>query len=451
MKAPSLQLRLTLALGAIALLVSLVAGLTLYWALQREVRRQEVTEAAGKAELIAHLAGMQPGSLTELRANLDGMTAGHGNLSVWIEAGGRLIYGDAAPRVRRQAGHEIEIQTPEGAHLHGVQLPLDAHGLAGGRLTVAVGTGAGSQFLYAYGSALLLICALWVGLTVVLSAWAVRRTLAPMRRLSAQAASIGPDHPERRLPLAGIDREVQDLAAAFNRALERLQLAYQQMEGFNANVAHELRTPLATLINGAQLALSSPRSHAELRETLSSSLEELEDMKTLINDMLFLARADSGERAGDAAPVDLAQEARRVAEFFEPALERLHLDVQGQAEARANANLLRRALVNLVANAVRATPPGGTIRIVCETLPGGAARISVRNPGPPIAPADLPHIFERFYRADAGQRRRGEGHGLGLAIVRAIAIMHGGQVHASSGEHGTDIGLTLGPAGQAAR
>ncbi|OZI77984.1 two-component sensor histidine kinase [Bordetella genomosp. 12] len=443
-----MQRRLTLALGAIALLVSLVAGLTLYWALDREVRRQEVTEAAGKAELIAHLAGMQPGSLSGLRAILDGMTAGHGNLAVWVQAGGELLYGDAEPRIHRRAGQEVDVQTAGGARLHGVQWPLDAHGLPGGQLTVAVGTGAGSQFLYAYGSALLLICVLWVSLTVILSAWAVRRTLAPMRRLSAQAAGIGPEHLERRLPLAGIDREVRDLAASVNRTLERLQQAYQQMEGFNANVAHELRTPLATLINGAQLALSAPRSNSELRDTLSSSLEELEDMKTLINDMLFLARADGGERAADAAPVALEQEARRVAEFFEPALEaeQLQLLVQGRAQVRANANLLRRAMVNLVANAIRATAPGGTIRIVCEALPGQAARISVQNPGPPIAAADLPQLFERFYRAGAAQRRRGEGHGLGLAIVRAIAIMHGGQVHARSDARGTDIGLTLGPA-----
>lgn len=443
-----MQLRLTLALGAIALLVSLAAGLTLYWALEREVRRQEVTEAAGKAELVAHLVGMQPGSLHDLPATLDGMTTGHGNLAIWVERDGQTLYGGAHPQVLAQQGNEVEVAAPGGSgSLHGVRLALDPHGLPGATLTVAVGTGAGSQFLYAYGSALALICVLWVGLTVLLSAWAVRRTLAPMRRLSAQAAGIGPDHLERRLPEHGIDHEVQELVAAVNRTLERLQQAYQQMEGFNANVAHELRTPLATLINGAQLALSSPRSPAELRDTLSSSLEELEDMKTLINDMLFLARADGGERAADPAPVDLAQAARGVAEFFDPALDAagLQLEVQGDAQARANANLLKRALVNLVANAIRATPRGGLIRIVCTTQADGRARLSVLNPGTAIAAQDLPHLFERFYRAGSAHRPRGEGHGLGLAIVRAIARMHGGEVHAHSDTAGTDIGLTLGP------
>lgn len=444
----SLQRRLTLALGLIALLASLAAGLTLYWALQREVRRQEVTEAAGKAELIAHLIGMQPQNLRALAVQLDDMTAGHGNLAVWLEADGQIRYGGNAPSWQARQGNEVDVQDARGTLLHGVRVPLDAHGLPGASLTVAISTGAGSRFLYAYGSALALICALWVGLTIVLSAWAIRRSLAPMRRLSAQAAALGPDHLERRLPEAGTDRELHDLVTALNRTLERLQQAYQQMEAFNANVAHELRTPLATLINGAQLALSAPRQADELRDTLSSSLEELEDMKTLINDLLFLARADSGERAADPAPVDLVQEARRVAEFFEPALEAqgLSLHIEGQAQACANANLLRRALVNLVANAIRACAPQGTVRIVCEMLPDGSARLSVHNPGTPIAATDLPHLFERFYRAGSPQRTRGEGHGLGLAIVRAIARMHGGTVHARSTPALTDIGLTLGPA-----
>ncbi|MFQ6687097.1 two-component sensor histidine kinase, partial [Bordetella pertussis] len=175
--------------------------------------------------------------------------------------------------------------------------------------------------------------------------------------LSGQAASIQPEHLDVRLPVVGIDRELSDLVASFNRTLDRLQEAYQKMEGFNADVAHELRTPLATLINGAQVTLSSPRSAEELREALTSNLEELEDLKTLVNDMLFLARADRGEQAADLAPARLEQEALRVAEYFEATLEAqaLHVAVQGSATCAANPGLVRRALANLLANAIRAT------------------------------------------------------------------------------------------------
>ena len=201
-----------------------------------------------------------------------------------------------------------------------------------------MGVGAGARLLYAYGTALLLICVLWVGATVMLAAWAVRRSMAPARRLSEQAARIQPDNLAPRLPLQDTDRELQDFVRSFNRTLDRLQSAYQQMEGFNADVAHELRTPLATLINGTQVMLSSPRDAAELRDALESNLEVLEDLKTMVNDMLFLARADRGERAADLSAISLAAEARRVAEYYDAALEErgIRLRCEGDAAVAAN-------------------------------------------------------------------------------------------------------------------
>jgi len=452
-RAPSMQTRLILWLGAISLALSAVAGMTLLWALEREMRQQEVTEARGKAELIAHLVGMTPGSHDRhsLDATLDNMRTGHGNLAIWLTDGDQVLYGPAAPRLRALRGDEIEIEAPDGQMLRGVQVPLDAHERPGARLTVAVSTRAGGQFLVAYGSVVALICALWVGATVALAAWAVRRTLAPVGRLSRLAAAIRADQPHERLPVAGIDRELADLVAAFNHTLERLQSAYQQMEGFNADVAHELRTPLATLINGTQVTLASERSPHELRDTLASHLEELENLSSLVNDMLFLARADGGERAAELGLVPIEQEARRVAEFYEADLEDrgLRLRIEGRATAQANARLLRRALANLVANAVRATPAGGEIVIVCTPAPdaaGGVIDITVRNPGTPIPAAELPRLFDRFFRGGpppAAGPERVPGHGLGLAIVRAIARMHGGTVHARSGDGATEIGLAL--------
>ena len=270
--------------------------------------------------------------------------------------------------------------------------------------------------LYAYGTALLLICALWVGATVMLAAWAVRRSMAPARRLSEQAARIQPDNLALRLPLHDTDRELQDFVRSFNRTLDRLQSAYQQMEGFNADVAHELRTPLATLINGTQVMLSSPRDAAELRDALESNLEVLEDLKTMVNDMLFLARADRGERAADRSAISLAAEARRVAEYYDAALEErgIRLRCEGDAAVAANPGLVRRALANLISNAIKATPAGHEILLRCEPVAGGA-RVEVRNPGASIAPTDLPRIFDRFFRAGQAvpaQRgpRPGPGH-----------------------------------------
>ncbi|MBC9904029.1 MULTISPECIES: heavy metal sensor histidine kinase [Achromobacter] len=444
----SMEIRLTLLLGVIALVVSSVAGYTLFWALKREVQRQEITEVAGKLELINHLIGMQAtlAQMQDLRGALDNIMVGHGNLKTWITlADGSVFYGDAPPvDVRPLSGREIRLHSQDGWNMRGLRVPLEGTLLPGAELTVAVNLRPGTQFLYAFATALVLICAIWVGATLVLSAWAVRRSLSPIRRLSQQAARIQPDNLAVRLPEQGIDRELREFTHTFNGMLGRVQTAYQQMEGFNADVAHELRTPLATLISGAEVILSSPRSEQELREVLESNLEELEGLKALVNDMLFLARADGGEPAGDLQEVDVRREVARVAEYYEAALDEagVSLTAHGAATLMANPRLLRRAIANLLSNAIRATPHGRGIDLYCITRQD-EIEIRVRNPGAPIAAEALPRIFDRFYRGDDARSRRADGHGLGLAIVRAIARMHGGNAFARCGGQGTEVGFTL--------
>jgi two-component system heavy metal sensor histidine kinase CusS len=416
--------------------------------LKREVQRQEITEVAGKLELINHLIGMQTtlAQMQDLRSALDNIMVGHGNLKTWITlADGSVFYGEAPPvDVRPLSGREIRLHSQDGWNMRGLRVPLEGTLLPGAELTVAVNLRPGTQFLYAFATALVLICATWVGATLVLSAWAVRRSLSPIRRLSQQAARIQPDNLAVRLPEQGIDRELREFTHTFNGMLGRVQTAYQQMEGFNADVAHELRTPLATLISGAEVILSSSRSEQELREVLESNLEELEGLKALVNDMLFLARADGGEPAGDLQEVDVRREVARVAEYYEAALDEagVSLTAHGAAILMANPRLLRRAIANLLSNAIRATPRGRAIDLYCITRQE-EIEIRVRNPGAPIASEALPRIFDRFYRGDDARSRRADGHGLGLAIVRAIARMHGGNAFARCGGQGTEVGFTL--------
>lgn len=444
----SMEIRLTLLLGIIALVVSSIAGYTLFWALKREVQRQEMTEVAGKLELINHLIGMQTtfAQMQELRGSLDNIMVGHGNLKTWITlADGSVFYGEAPPvAVRTVSGREIKLHSQDGWNMRGLRVPLEGALLPGAELTVAVNLRPGTQFLYAFATALILICGVWIGATLVLSAWAVRRSLSPIRRLSQQASRIQPDNLAVRLPEQGIDLELREFTHTFNGMLGRVQTAYQQMEGFNADVAHELRTPLATLISGTEVMLSSPRSEQELREVLESNLEELEGLKALVNDMLFLARADGGEPAGDLQEVDVRREVARVAEYYEASLDDagVSLTAHGSATLMANPRLLRRAIANLVSNAIRATPRGRGIDLYCVTRQD-EIEIRVRNPGAPIPAQALPRIFDRFYRGDDARSRRADGHGLGLAIVRAISRMHGGNAFARCGGQGTEVGFTL--------
>lgn len=450
----SMQARLTLLLGAIALLVSSLAGATLFWALKREVERQEITEVSGKLELINHLIDMQNNArgLHDLAATFDDMRAGQSQLGIWIvDAQGHPVYGGAIPETLQVLpDRQVLLQQADGSRLRGLRVAVDDRILPGAQLTVAVSTRTSSQFLYAYGTALALICALWVGATVVLAAWAVRRSMAPTRRLSEQAARIQPDNLAVRLPLRDTDRELHELVLSFNRTLERLQAAYQQMEGFNADVAHELRTPVTILIGQTEVALTRERPVEDLRVLLQSNLEELGRMRTIINDMLFLSRADQGERATGLTGLSLASEAAHTLEFLEIPLEeaRVTARLHGAAFAQVNKALFGRALANLVMNAVEHCAPGANIDVhitplAAGTEDAGQVRIEVVNPGAPLPREVLRHLFDRFFRAEPSRTNSRENHGLGLAIVKAIAEMHGGTVWARSADGLNTFGFSI--------
>jgi two-component system heavy metal sensor histidine kinase CusS len=274
-------------------------------------------------------------------------------------------------------------------------------------------------------------------LVALLGFWVTRLGLRPLNRLSAEARALRPSALSQRLSMAELPVELEDLATSFNGALARLEGAYNQLEAFNADVAHELRTPVTNLIGQTQVALSRRRSSDDLQEVLQSNLEELDRLRAMINDMLFLARADQGEAATGRIHAVLADEVNKTAEFFEFLLDesgmRVRIDGDREASALIDTALFRRAVTNLLQNAIQYSAAGAEIAVGIQRR-GEMLEVAVSNAGPPIAPEHLPHLFQRFYRVDAA--RRGDGaehsHGLGLAIVKAVAAMHGGTVSASS-------------------
>jgi two-component system heavy metal sensor histidine kinase CusS len=194
-----------------------------------------------------------------------------------------------------------------------------------------------------------------------------------------------------------------------------------------------LRTPVTILIGQTEVALTRDRSIDELRHTLQSNLEEFERVRAIINDMLFLARADQGERATGLVEVSLAAEVTRTLEFLEIPLDEAQVRAVATGDARAfvNTSLFGRALTNLVMNAIQHCAPGATISVAI-TRDRDRIQIAVANPGEPIAPQMLDHLFDRFYRAESSRTNSRENHGLGLAIVKAVAEMHRGTVSATS-------------------
>ncbi|CAG9242096.1 Sensor protein [Burkholderia diffusa] len=266
--------------------------------------------------------------------------------------------------------------------------------------------------------------------TLLLSRAVARFGLAPLERLSQDAAAINATDRRQRLHTDALPTELRDLAASFNGALERIQQTYARLEAFNADVAHELRTPISILIGQTQVALTSrDRSVDRMRQTLQSNLEEFERLRVIINDMLFLSRSDRGERATDLKHVSLADEVRRMLDFLEIPLDeaQLRAELHGDARAAVDPSLFRRAMTNLLINAIQHSAPGATLNVTI-TPRDSLVDVSVANPGEPIDPVQRSHVFERFYRLEEARANSKENHGLGLSIVKAVAEMHGGSV-----------------------
>ena len=286
-----------------------------------------------------------------------------------------------------------------------------------------------------------LLGAMLVSLTGVLL---VRRGLKPLQRLAAQMAATGPEFADRRIDADTYALELVPWIDQFNALLERAEQAYRQLEAFNADVAHELRTPLANMIAEVEVELARPRSPEALRDALISNLEETRRLSAIVADMLFLSKADRGATARRSAPVSLAAQASAVAEFHEAELEQadLRVRVRGDAMARIDVSLVRRALSNLLGNAIRYATPGTTVEIGIQAGPE-ATWLRVANRGVALPPDALPHLFKRFFRAERSRARSSAHHGLGLAIVAAIARMHGGETSARSADGRTEVSFSV--------
>jgi two-component system heavy metal sensor histidine kinase CusS len=301
-----------------------------------------------------------------------------------------------------------------------------------------------ARTLHIFELSLVLLTLAGAALVAALGYWIARVGLQPLMRMSLDAQSIGPDNREQRLALSPLPHELLHLGQSFNAALDRLDGAYRQLETFNADVAHELRTPLTNLIGQTQVTLARERQAPALHEVLQSNLEELERLRAIVADMLFLARAEQGERARQRVLASIAEEVGKTIEFFDVLLEdaRMRAVVHGDAQAPIETALFRRALTNLLQNAIQHSPPGADIevRITHDTR---SATVAFSNRGDPIAPEQLARLFDRFYRIDAARRNSDESHGLGLAIVKAVAAMHNGKVFARAQDGMVTVGFSV--------
>lgn len=270
--------------------------------------------------------------------------------------------------------------------------------------------------------------------TALLGAWAARSGLRPLRRMSTIASGVSAHSLNARLPEESMPSELAEMAHSFNEMLGRLDDAFQRLSAFSADIAHELRTPLSNLLTHTQVTLTRPRPIEDYREALHSNLEELQWMAQLVNDMLYLAKADHGLLMPKREALDLAAEADVLLEFFAPLAEdvRVTLSRVGSGHLEGDRSMLRRALSNLLDNALRFTPADGEVRVKIIDQPKGLS-LTVENSGDGISKELLPRLFDRFYRVDPARHEGSSEHtGLGLAITQSIVNAHGGTIHCES-------------------
>jgi heavy metal sensor kinase len=261
------------------------------------------------------------------------------------------------------------------------------------------------------------------------------KNLAPVRWMAEQARSITGKNLDRRLEIGAASEELRVLADSFNELLSRLDQSFETMRRFVADASHELRTPLSVIRGEADVALDRDRSAAEYRESLAIIQDEARRLTRLVDDLLNLARADAGHvnlRLEEFYLNDLLAECCRSMQARASA-QNVELECRPASDVsfRGDQELLRRAVVNLLDNAIRYTPAGGRVEVSLERAPDGL-RIQVRDTGIGISPDVAPHVFERFYRGDQARSRQNGGFGLGLSIVQWIAESHDGKVELDS-------------------
>jgi two-component system heavy metal sensor histidine kinase CusS len=275
--------------------------------------------------------------------------------------------------------------------------------------------------------ALLFIAVLFGGVvaSAVIAIVVTRRGLRPLREMTESLGRIGPDQLKQRIGSTAWPRELQPLAIAFDQMLKRLDDSFTRLSQFSADLAHELRTPIANMLGEAQVALTRDRTAADYRETVESTVAECERLSRIVNNLLFVARVDAAREPIALKQFDARAEVEKIAEFYQTVADDHHVTItcSGNGQIYADRDLFERAVGNLLDNALRFTPENGSIEIALRQSEANF-EVAISDNGCGIAAQHLPRVFDRFYRAESS--RGSDGAGLGLALVKSIVDLHGG-------------------------
>ncbi len=455
MRPPSLTLRLTLLFSVAAAVILAVFGWVITRSTENHFEAGDVAELTVTARAVeAALSGVRSADdLASVERRFAGILVSHHRASLYlIGEDQRPIYTSPGPDlstiVHSYSGESDTTYLRRWSDADHSYRVLIQHGSAASQpytLAIAVQTDYHLRFLEHFRRTLWLMIAASIGIMTLMGWMAVRQGHAPLRDIVAQLQRISANELNTRLSPESVPSELSDLAIAFNGMLQRVDEAFRRLSDFNADIAHELRTPITNLMTQTQVALSRARTIEQYREILYSNMEEYERMAQMVGDMLFLAQADNRPRKKSVSDLDLAKEVRALFDYYDGWAEErgVTLLLEGTATAAADRPMLQRALGNLLSNAIRHSPAGETVRVRLHASNEDGTSIVVENSGTEIPPEHLPKLFDRFYRVDPSRQRDGNGTGLGLAIVKSIVEAHGGNIDVVSTEGRTRFHICL--------
>ncbi|WP_404397179.1 heavy metal sensor histidine kinase [Stutzerimonas chloritidismutans] len=435
----SLSLRLAIAFALVAVVLLGAIGLYLYRSLDREIVWRDDQALLGRLERMQALLE-DSASVEALRQRpqlYENMLGNRDSLLWLLDAQGRALIEINPARLAippLPAGDAAELTDTDGARLAWRRLPGEAGlTLVAGRMLVER-----EQMLAAYRVKLWWALSLGALLASVLGWLISRRALRPVRHLTRQALAIDVQHLHLRINDSTMPSELEPLRAALNQMLDRLEQGFARLSRFSEDLAHEMRTPLGNLMGQTQQLLHKDRDAEAYHALLVSNQEEYERLARMIDSMLFLARAEQPAAAIERQRFALPALVEQLCDYFEGVAEERGIQLLDETEGElvGDPEMIRRALANLLANALRYGVSDSTVRIVSGSGVGWRS-VSVINLGPPIPPEHLPRLFDRFYRCDPSRAEPGDTGGLGLAIVRSIMQLHGGEVSVRS-----DAGVT---------
>ncbi|WP_438864887.1 heavy metal sensor histidine kinase [Neptunicella sp.] len=453
----SLSSRVILLVGLTLVLSFILLGTVIDHSIQHHFAQQDANELAVVAQSVKNkLQTLHPDANTdEIHNALKQAVAGHHGVyfAIYSSQKQQLLYQldqvDLSPlllfpaQYRLSADELISWQSGQHAYRGGnlVGYMLDAHPV---NVLVAGNMDFHIDFLERFRQTLWMIMSIVWCIAMIAAWWAVKLGHRPLLKVSRQIRDISTDNLHIRLKPEKIPDELQELVVSFNTMISHVEAGFKRLSYFSADIAHELRTPLTNLATQTQVALSRVRSVDEYKEILYSNQEEFDRLTKMVSDMLWLAKTDNGLIVPTLNEVNLHSEVHELFEYFDAWAEesQLTLELTGQATIKADRDMLRRALSNLLSNAIRYSAAQSVVR-VSITINQSEAQIAVENNGETIPPEHISHLFDRFYRADQSRTRNGEGSGLGLAISKSIIDIHHGNLTVSSSQGRTIFTITL--------